>query len=220
MKVIKGFFKDVFDFIIPPIPTCVYCGKDNDIKDDYVCSECDKTREELRFKAERNDFFSCFYYDDIIKKCVWDYKYNRREFISEHIAEDILYLIDKNNINADFITNVPLHRKKKRKRGFDQAKEICLYLDTISGIPYRKMLKRIRNTSVQATLTQEERKQNVNNAFKFIYSKKNLGKSVIIIDDVYTTGATINSCKKELMSAGIEIIIPITFAKTRMPKKI
>lgn len=218
MRQIRYFFKNIYDFIIPQIPECVYCGTNKNLIDDYVCEECEIIKEKLKIEKENHEFLSCYYYDDIIKKVIWNYKYNYNGYLADYIANEILKIFDKNALEADFITNVPLHRKKKRKRGFDQAKEICLCIEKKTGIPYKPLLMRIRNTKAQAYLSMSERKQNVKNAFKINNKEKIRNKSVIIIDDVLTTGSTIKSCSEEMIKQGIKNTIPITFAKTRMPK--
>ena len=134
MRAVIDLFKQIYDFIFPPLPFCAYCReRKRSIEDE--CEMCLETRKRLKAGKSKKGNYACYYYDDIIKDIVWDYKYNRNEFLGEQIAYDIAKMIGEQNLNADYITFVPLHRSKKRKRGFDQAKEICIKLNN-SLVPF------------------------------------------------------------------------------------
>lgn len=112
------------------------------------------------------------------------------------------------------ITSVPMWHQKERERGYNQAELIATKIAEIYGIKYIKLLERVRETMPQYGLSKLERKENVRKAFKVtpeIYKAKNLG--VILIDDVWTTGATIKECGATLQDSGVKIVWAVTLAR-------
>lgn len=102
----------------------------------------------------------------------------------------------------DWILPIPIHSAKKRERGYNQSDIIVSALSKNSHIPYSSnILKRIRYTQTQTLLSSEGRKQNLGNAFTCKYEKV-IGKSILLVDDVLTTGSTLNNAAKTLLMAG------------------
>jgi len=214
MKRIKDVLTHIYDFILPVAPECPFCGESKQSEKD-VCEQCQQERLKLQIEKQREDVFACYYYDGIIRNFVLNYKYHRCEYLCETVAEEIMKMMKDNGIEADYITYIPLHRSKRRKRGFDQVKSIAQSLEALTDIPSIKTLVRTKKTQTQAKLSPDMRKQNVKNAFKAMINVKNLKDSVIILlDDVYTTGATMESAKRTLENVSIKQVIPITFAVT------
>lgn len=115
----------------------------------------------------------------------------------------------------DYIINVPMYVKKKKKRGYDQAELIADHLSNLIGIPLEKdNLIRTKNTLPQSKVSFEEREQNVKDVFSVLNKDKIFGKNILLIDDIYTTGNTLNQCAKELKKAGAGEICYFTLAKT------
>ena len=109
---------------------------------------------------------------------------------------------------------VPLHPKRKRKRGFNQAQVIAQEIARLKGIKLiKKSLAKIKNTPAQTSLDREHREGNVKEVFKVRREKEIQGKVVMLVDDVYTTGATIEECSLELKLAGAKEIRAITVAQ-------
>jgi ComF family protein len=118
----------------------------------------------------------------------------------------------------DYLIPVPLHPKRLRERGFNQA---LLLSRALEGIPVEKtrarLLKRVRHTHPQVRLDPEERRQNVRGAFKVEDRGMVLGKNLLIVDDVFTTGATVNECARVLKEAGAERVSVYTLARVTAP---
>jgi ComF family protein len=112
--------------------------------------------------------------------------------------------------NADFITPVPSHWTRLLKRGFNPANIIAAELSKISDVKYSNFLKRNRKTDYQKNKTTIERLTNVKEAF--VCATNLEGKSVIVADDVLTTGATLNECAKTLKTAGAKYVACVTIA--------
>lgn len=112
-----------------------------------------------------------------------------------------LVLSDHILATADVITSVPLHWWKRLRRGYDQASLLARVMSHETHIEQHSTLKRIKNTRTQTRLNEEQRQQNVRNAF--VAKVNDLeGKKVILVDDVLTTGATMDECARVLKEAG------------------
>jgi len=109
---------------------------------------------------------------------------------------------------------VPLHRSRRRSRGFNQAGDLARHL----GLPVAHALVRIRDTSTQTALPAEERRANVASAFRPARSAAALrGATVLLVDDVRTTGATLDACAAALKEAGIGRVVALTAARVETP---
>jgi ComF family protein len=112
------------------------------------------------------------------------------------------------------IIPVPLHIKRLRERGFNQSLILSRVLGGKKQIPVNfSLLKRHKFTLTQTGSNKKERKQNIKGAFEVSDKKKITGKNIILIDDVYTTGATINECAKTLIKAGARKVSALTLAR-------
>ena len=112
------------------------------------------------------------------------------------------------------IIPVPLHIKRLRERGFNQSLLLAHAIERKRQIPLNfSLLKRHKFTLTQTGLNKIERKKNIKGAFEVSDKKKIAGKNIILIDDVYTTGATINECAKTLIKAGAQKVTVLTLAR-------
>ena len=143
--------------------------------------------------------------DKALQSLIHSFKYNKRflnakflgVLIGKELGEEII------NWNIDLIIPVPLHHLKKAERGYNQSEFIVNGLSRKLGIPFTtKAIKRIRYTESQTTFNQVEREKNISNAFKVRSKKKIIGKNILIVDDVITTGSTIRECGKALIEGG------------------
>jgi ComF family protein len=154
------------------------------------------------------------YYDDIICICEYSgiikealirYKFFNRPSFGRTFAQ-LMY--DRINEmpgwgKVDIIISVPLHRKKEQKRGYNQSHLISKQLGGLLGIEVnRTLLIRTKNTDSQSLLNRGERLQNVKDAFQVTDINSVNGKSILILDDILTTGTTLNECCKVLKNAG------------------
>ncbi len=124
-------------------------------------------------------------------------------------------IIFKEGLKGDIIVPVPIHESKMSLRGFNQSYIIGKHLSRYISLPVLPCLKRTAITKEQYNLDKIERIFNVNNAFKInmLYNIRN--KRVLLIDDVFTTGSTVEECSKALLGAGAESVFVITAASGR-----
>ena len=187
-------------------PACMKCGKPLDAYEEEYCADCAKKNHEY------NRGIATFVYSETMKRSMYGFKYNgRREYANFYAAETAgnwSHIIRM--WNADALIPVPLHPAKLRKRGYNQAEDFARALSGRLDIPVvTDVLQRVKNTRPQKELDDKGRNQNINNAFKI---KNNIVryKKIVLIDDIYTTGTTINECAKVLKGAGVSEIYFVT----------
>jgi len=207
------------DFIYPPLCfTCNQILRDNEVR---VCSSCwnsftridssHPTWHELKgkFAAEKviQDIFSCFLFekDGKLQDVIHCLKYQGMKSLGIKLGEEIGRRITSDGMMgwADYLIPVPLHKLKKRERGFNQSEYICKGISAVTNLPmHSDILIRKKYTQSQTQLNLQERKENVGDAFEVDKECRYIipGRSFILVDDVITTGATINACAKELIS--------------------
>ena len=189
---------------------CCKCGKILKNDESVMCRICETT--ECFFVEGR----SVFYYNDAIKKSLTGFKYhNRREFSRFYVKSIMEQWEEKIKLwNVDVVVPVPVHEKRLRERGYNQAtiiaRELCEQID----VDMDEVLIRRDRTKPQKELDRIERVRNLKEAFAVSESKMNVikGKNILLIDDIYTTGATISACSQKLVEAGANAVFFITVA--------
>jgi len=149
-------------------------------------------------------------YDGALRAIVHAFKYDGRRSLAAELGRlmrtrgaDVL-------AGADVAVPVPLHRSRRRERGFDQAADLARHV----GLPVVHALRRLRPTAVQASLPAARRHANVRDAFALERSRVSLeGRIVVLIDDVSTTGATLEACARAMGEAGIREVRALTAAR-------
>ncbi len=206
-------FASTFKKLINSGSKCVYCGRETVGTQSKweVCTTCDAKLKEYYNKDNNKEPYHVYAYDGIVKKLIFRLKYDGKVSLALYIGEEIFDKYKKSGIVADIVTYVPIHEKRLAQRGFDQSEQIAVYFATFAQIPMHTLLKRTINTKPQYSLATNKRSANVYNAFVFTKEADVKNKSVLIIDDIYTTGATALECKKTLVSQGAEVFI-FTFA--------
>ena len=196
--------RDKLRLLTPPY--CMRCGRKTSAGEEF-CGEC----------REKKHFFDrgrALYEYSSAAEAIYRFKYGGRreyaEFFGEQIADYLGSFI--RNTGAEGIVPIPLHKNRKRVRGFNQAELMAEALGRRTGIPvYPKMLVRVRNTKPQKTLNPEERQNNLKKAFNMGQNDVKL-KVIIVLDDIYTTGTTIDEAAKVLKEAGAEKVYFVTLA--------
>jgi len=227
---LNDVFNTIKDYIFPIF--CLGCKKEGqwlcqdcfcrlDLSGVYFCPICHKNQiSGTCCQACRNQSFveseiatTIYHEEEIIGQIIHTLKYG--------LAEDILLVIEKiieifftNNQDLfkdiDCIVPVPLHKKRFAERGFNQAELIAHIVSKQIKRPVKIFLQRTRHTPHQTRLSREERLKNVLGAFTFNFSPPRV---VLLIDDVYTTGSTIQECARELKKQGVEKVYAFTLAR-------
>ncbi|MDR2131110.1 MAG: ComF family protein [Odoribacteraceae bacterium] len=191
--------------------TCVVCEDVLVSGEEYICTRCRRDLPysyaghpelELKFAGvcRIDPVYSLFHYhrESRYKNLIYNIKYygnkNLGVFIGKLLGEKI-----KGKVAAEIILPVPLHRKRERKRGFNQSAQIARGISSVLHLPVREdVIRRVCNNPSQTGLNSGERTKNVENIFAIEARELLAGKHVLLVDDVVTTGATLTSCLKEL----------------------
>jgi ComF family protein len=154
-------------------------------------------------------------YAGSLRDCVVALKYRGRHRTAERLA---LRLLERERgravlFGADALIGVPLHPDRLKERGFNQAALLAEALGRNSGLPVLTALIRNRNTPSQTHLSAKDRRRNVARAFQVREPAALLGATVVLVDDVATTGATLRECAATLLAAGVAEVRAITVAR-------
>ena len=233
-----NFLEKALNFIFPPV--CGICGK---MKESYLCKECQtKIENEVVFLNKtdkyvianniknntRNSnisdnikYFSShtylFSYTTPIREKILQYKFKEQAYLSNMFSE---FFVKNEKIcgflqKYDIIIPVPMTKKNVRKRGYNQSELIAKQL--AKNIPNLKeekyILIKVKENRTQSSLNRQQRQENVKDVYKLQNVEKIKEKNIIIFDDIYTTGATVNECAKVLMLGGAKKVAVITIAK-------
>lgn len=218
------FLNNLLFLIFPK--TCEICGK---IGNSYLCEQCkDKLEKNSIFANKIIDYSNngtkyfdehayIFEYNSIIRKKIIQYKFGNKAYLSEMFSE---FFVKNEKIcgflkKYDIIIPVPMTNKKIRKRGYNQtqliAKIVAKNIETLTL--ENNVLVKYKENKVQSKLTKLQRAENVKNVYKLQDEEIIKGKNVLILDDVYTTGATCSECARILKKARPSKIGIITIAK-------
>lgn len=192
-------------------PRCLRCGRGLEDGEKEYCRDC----------AAGTHFFRrgrALYEYESVAPALYRFKYqNRREYADFYGEEVARYLGDfLKEIHADGLVPVPLHRRRYRKRGYNQAELLARAVGRYTGLAvYDGIVKRVKNTTPLKLLNPQERQNNLKKAFHITENDVKLSKtlrSVVIVDDIYTTGSTIDAVSSVLLEAGVERVYFITLA--------
>ncbi len=209
---------EILNLIFPNV--CGFCGK---INKDFLCKDCEEKidfmiNQKARFKLNKNfeKYLCIFPYEGEIREKILDYKFKDKAYIYKTFSKIILkskkicFYLGK----YDIITDVPIHKKRKAKRGYNQSELIAREIGKrINNLEYKKTLKKVRNNVRQSSLNHNERKENVKNAYQIINKETIFNKKIVLFDDIYTTGSTVDECSRVLKENGAKEILILTLAK-------
>ena len=189
---------------------CERCGLPQLEGDTGVCMGCKLNNFEF-VKAR-----SVFVYENQIVKLIHGFKYSGKKYLYKPIAKYMAEYFATLDIFPDYITDIPMFKAKEKDRGYNQAKLIAQELSRLTNIPYIDLTLKIKDNKSQASLNFKERRENIKNTFSFNkeHSKAVKGKIILVIDDIFTTGATSNEVCKTIMGGGAKMCYVLTFAHT------
>jgi len=194
------------------LPFCERCSLpfDGDVEESFECGYC----KDLKFRFSRA--VAACRAEGVVRDCIHRFKYNREMYFEPHLADWLVKgareRIDWHQVDA--IVPVPLHPRKQRAREFNQADHLAKALQRAFDKPLlRKNLRRVKETITQTALGAEERRSNLRDAFAVRYPSAFAKKRLVLVDDVFTTGATMDSCARALGHAGAEDVVALAVAR-------
>lgn len=216
-----NFLKNMLFFIFPR--KCEMCET---ISESYICDKCKSKLEKTELYLNRIDDYSkdntkyfdehayIFEYNSIIREKIIEYKFKNKPYLGKMFSE---FFVKNEKMcgffeKYDIIIPVPMTNKKIKERGYNQTEIIAKIISqNITNITMQKnVLIKYKNNKVQSQLNKEQRQQNV---YELINEEIIKNKNILILDDIYTTGATCNECVKTLRNAQPKKIGIITIAK-------
>jgi ComF family protein len=211
--------KYILDLIFPKF--CLGCKRERS----FLCEDCFSTLEisttHQKFKGKNltDLYFPVNYENFLVKRLIQNFKYpplikELKKELASLIISHFLLLDKKPNFSDFFLVPVPLSKKKLKWRGFNQAEEIAKELSNFLKIPLiSDCLIKMKETKDQVELSEKERRENVKGVF-FVKNKEKIwGKDVLLVDDVFTTGSTMEEAARVLKEAGAKKIVGIVVAK-------
>ncbi len=212
---ITSYFKGLVGLVYPDL--CIACVKESPIKGDDFCVDCMADMPvTTHFNLEDNDFvyhfygrvpiihgaaLLNFYKGNMVNTMLYRLKYERKKRVGERLGIWLGQEIKKSAFfkNVDLIIPVPIHRKRKIKRGYNQSLVIANALSEILNIPvFHDALLKHLETATQTKKTRSQRTLDLLNTLSLKNSDRLLGKHILIVDDVMTTGATLEACVLKL----------------------
>lgn len=189
-------------------PTCPECGKIS--KMSQYCPSCKSRIKPYLYSVS----IACNYHSDVIKVIIHDLKYSGITALSQICGELIYQRIkDISSKRELVIVPVPLYKYRQNIRGFNQSEMIARYLSKrLNQTGGSALIKKV-NTAAQARLSRQKRLSNLEGAFECVDKALVFGKDVLLVDDVMTTGATLNECAKTLKMAGAKKVYGAVIAR-------
>lgn len=207
-KYICSYCEKKIKKIIPPV--CSKCSKPIDYNSSTgLCQECCDV--ERHFEMSKSPYA----YDGLVKKAIYSYKYYNKPYFYKLFGNSLIdYMKNYSYTNFDYIVSVPLHPSKMRKRGYNQSELLAKYISANLSIPYIDALKRTKKTLKQSEQNKEERRKNLKDAFAVKRnSQEVINSTILLVDDIYTTGSTVAECSKALKNYGASKVYVITIAR-------
>ena len=222
-------------------PGCTICGK-SIRADDYLCDQCETKAVRIvapfcqkcsePFEGSITNTFACancahrtIYFDaavaayrgrGIVRQIIHEFKYGRQIHLRHLVARWLNSALDDERLRQshfDLIVPVPLHPARQRERGFNQASLLAELLSAQTSIPVKPLLERTRYTTTQTALDRSERMENLHNAFRLRKNADVRSLRVLLVDDVLTTGSTLNECARILKRASAFSVHAATAAR-------
>lgn len=208
------------------ILTCENCKDKVKFIGDDVCDVCGRDIENCSCRGEKYYFSrsaSCFYYEKEGAQGVINFKLSYPENRRVKAFSDMLEKRAKKiyeDVEFDLICSVPIHKRKFRKKEFNQSDLLGKELSKRMNVDfYKDLLIKKKNTKGQHELSQKERERNLKNSF-IVNEKYNIkGYKILLVDDVITTGSTLNECSRMLLQRGADFVYCITLAATNQNKE-
>ncbi|MDY6910980.1 MAG: ComF family protein [Chloroflexota bacterium] len=186
------------------LPFCDRCGIP--ITQGHLCHKC------LKSPFVIDGIRSLFLHEGLARDAVHSLKYNNLKALGPTLAKFMAEFLEFGNLSFDLLAAVPMHSKRMRKRGYNQADLLVDELSRLVRLPVaRGTLVRLRDTPSQVSLGAEDRRHNMQGAFRCYDSLQD--RKVLLVDDVCTTGATLNACAVALKEAGAASVWGLTLSR-------
>lgn len=186
--------------------TCLKCG--GHVVEEDVCIDCAKNEHEF----VRN--FAVFDYDGVLRDKILSFKQAGRKHIGYTLSWFIYEKFKSLDVEFDAVIPMPISSERRKERGFNQADILVSDIEDNTNLVDKNIIQKVKNTPHQTGLSKENRQTNLERAF--VVPNKSLvkGKTLLVVDDIYTTGATLSEVASTLNRAGAKAVYGLTLART------
>ena len=226
MTSVKSVIGVINDLFFPS--SCAACGLSNIGSGNLICQSCFDSLKLFPSVLYARDFddraifwdslHSFSHYDKVMMKLIHEYKHGRRHGLASFFAAHLVKMIENGKASFDLVTSVPPSQKKMKKRGFDPSQVISRAIASMGNVPYKALMRESGTHGEQKTLGADDRYCNAIGRFVFTGEPSLEGKNIILVDDVMTTGATINESARILKKNGAGIVLSLTVARVDIRK--
>jgi ComF family protein len=193
---------------------CVCCGSPLTKESHTYCEQCESEVHEFQHAR------APFRYEKGIAELIWRFKYSSETTLAPLLGEWVNDTLNQAGWDCEVIVPVPLHTKRQRQRGYNQAELLANEVGKWQGMTVvNDALMRKKSTHTQTTLNRKQRLENLNRVFEVTNTELIHGKKILLVDDVYTTGATADQCSRALNEAGVAAVYVLTLAYTNPNRK-
>ena len=232
----------VLNLVFPKNIKCMFCGEELNQNSynttcencleilPFISNPCDRCGSPMSenqvgvcFKCKKSNFDftqakSVFEYKDNPLVVVHNVKYNAKTYLVEYMVKYLLDSYATWGVFADIVTNIPMFETKEKIRGYNQSKLMAEEFSKVSKIPFFEICAKVVDNVSQTELNTKDRLKNIEDSFavKREYRNEIKGKTILIIDDVITTGATASELSKVLIEAGAKECYVLSFAHTKL----
>lgn len=212
-RTIRKLWEALIEVIYPRENYCIICGEEDCFG---ICSNCKKSIN-LIGEAYQDEIISYGYYGGVLKELILKFKY-KNDFTAGDILAELLreYVAEKMDYKEYILAYIPLSKKSKKARGFNQCEYIARKIAGNLEIEVVELLTKVKETKEQKKLKKDERFENIREAFGLKKGINIKNKKIILIDDVTTTGATLQEASKLLKKFDIGDIKLLTLAKSHI----
>ena len=229
-RLIKSLFSAISTAVF--VKRCAYCGEVI-FHSDTLCDDCKAaprlkgercpkcglqkekcTCDKFNYKAEYEELTAPFVFTKSIAKGIIRLKLYGYTELAKPLGVEVADAVRKNfaDVKFDCVTYVPLHKSRQRKRGYNQSELIAIGVADSLDLPLETLLIKVRRTKSQRMSTARERRANLHGAFDLPLDKSAEGKRILLIDDIKTTGSTLNECALTLHAYGAKCVYAATVA--------
>lgn len=225
------FSESIIKLFFPEDITCIACNGEMATSSEYgLCGEC-SVNKNTRFCVRcgrgitgegdycydcqnRKRFFDCarspLIYENVSQLLIHRFKIGGKRYLSKYMARFMLDTFSKEDWKVDFITYVPISDKNKKIRGFNQSELLAVELSALINLPVKGILEKSGGKEDSTELGKKSRIEAIKDTIKVVEKPK--GESILLIDDVFTTGSTADECARVLKKAGAKKVYVLTFA--------